>query len=218
MHESWKKALAPEFQKPYFKTLADFVTNERRNHTVYPPEGEVFNALKLTPLGNTKVVILGQDPYHGAGQAHGLSFSVKPGVPVPPSLVNIYKELKSDLGIPTPTHGHLIRWAERGVLLLNSVLTVRAHDPGSHAEHGWETFTDAVVQVLNERPVPMVFLLWGKHAQRKGSVIDRARHTVLEAAHPSPFSASNGFFGSRPFSATNQILGVTGIDPINWEP
>jgi uracil-DNA glycosylase len=218
MHPSWKTALAAEFRKDYFNSLVDFVNAERRSYTVYPAEGEVFTALKTTPFGEVKVVILGQDPYHGPGQAHGLAFSVKPGVAPPPSLVNIYKELKDDMGIVPSREGHLLRWAQRGVLLLNTTLTVRANEPGSHQGHGWEDFTDAVIRALNERVVPVVFLLWGKHARQKVTLIDRARHTIFEAAHPSPMSASNGFFGSRPFSAANEMLGVTGMGAIDWQP
>jgi uracil-DNA glycosylase len=215
---SWKQALAGEFKKDYFPKLVAFVETERRNHTVYPPEGQVFTALKVTPLDSAKVVILGQDPYHGPGQAHGLAFSVKPGVPVPPSLLNIYRELHDDMGIPPASHGNLSRWAARGVLLLNTTLTVRANSPGSHQGQGWEAFTDAVIRILSRRTMPLVFILWGRYARQKGVLIDHGRHKVFESAHPSPLSAANGFFGSKPFSSTNLALATTGMGPINWEP
>lgn len=216
MHPSWKQALANEFRQPYFRAIVEFVNGERRAHTVCPPEGEVFTALIRTPLDQVRVVILGQDPYHGPGQAHGLAFSVKPSVGIPPSLANIYKEMETDLGIPPTGHGHLASWADQGVLLLNSVLTVRAYEAGSHQGHGWETLTDAIVKVLNDRETPTVFILWGRHARQKGAIIDRARHVVIESSHPSPMSASNGFFGSRPFSQTNQALEARGLAPIDW--
>lgn len=216
MHPSWKRALADEFRQPYFRSLVEFVNGERRAHMVCPPEGEVFTALVRTPLDQVRVVILGQDPYHGPGQAHGLAFSVKPSVGIPPSLANIYKEMETDLGIPPAGHGHLASWADQGVLLLNSVLTVRAYEAGSHQGHGWETLTDAIVKVLNDRETPMVFILWGRYARQKGMIIDRDKHEVIESSHPSPMSASNGFFGSRPFSQANRALEARGLAPVDW--
>jgi len=213
---SWKKVLAKEFKKPYFRQLTEFVSDERRNHVVFPPSDDMFNAFKVTPYEKANVLILGQDPYHNAGQAHGLCFSVKPGVSSPPSLANIFKELSADVGCGVPGHGSLLRWAEQGVFLLNSVLTVRAHEPGSHQNKGWETFTDAVIAALNEREIPVVFVLWGKYARDKKPLIDGSRHTILESAHPSPLSAHQGFFGSRPFSKINTALEKSGLDPIDW--
>lgn len=215
MDESWKQRLGAEFQKPYFLKLAEFVREERQRHTVFPGPGDVFNAYKATPWDKVEVVILGQDPYHGAGQAHGLSFSVLPGMKPPPSLQNIFKELHADLGVPIPKHGHLLPWAERGVFLLNATLTVRAHEAGSHQGQGWETFTDATIRLLSERGQPVVFILWGKYARDKKSLID-SRHTIIESAHPSPMSASNGFFGSKPFSKVNEALVRIGSPPIDW--
>jgi uracil-DNA glycosylase len=217
MDSSWKTALAAEFRKDYFPRLVDFINFERRNYTVYPAEGDVFTAMKATPFENVKVVILGQDPYHGSGQAHGLSFSVKKGVPLPPSLVSIYKELETDVGSKPPGHGCLTQWAERGVLLLNTTLTVRAGDPGSHQGHGWEEFTDAAIKALNERRAPVVFILWGTPARQKAALIDRAKHSVIESVHPSPRSAFGGFFGSKPFSSANRRLMATGMGPIEWQ-
>lgn len=217
MHDSWKERLAGEFKKDYFPKLVDFVQTERRSHAVFPPEGEVFTALKLTPFGAATVVLLGQDPYHGPGQAHGLSFSVKPGVPVPPSLANIYKELASDVGFKPPAHGNLTPWAEQGVLLLNTTLTVRAHEPASHAGRGWETFTDAIIRALANDSKPVVFILWGKHAQKKVGLINASVHTIIQSAHPSPMSAFSGFFGSKPFSETNRALVAAGHPPIDWQ-
>jgi uracil-DNA glycosylase len=215
MHESWKQHLAGEFQKPYFLQLAEFVREERKKHTIFPAAGDVFQAYELTPYDKANVVILGQDPYHGAGQAHGLSFSVMPNVKAPPSLQNIFKELKSDLGIPTPKQGFLAYWAAGGVMLLNATLTVRAHEPGSHQGKGWETFTDETIRVLNRREQPVVFVLWGKYARDKKALID-TRHTIIESAHPSPMSAHNGFFGSKPFSKVNAALEKNGLPPIDW--
>lgn len=212
----WMEILKDEFEKPYFEQLNRFLEEEYDNETIYPSENEVFSAFHLTPYEKTKVVILGQDPYHGAGQAHGLSFSVKPGVKVPPSLKNIYKELHSDVGCETPDHGYLIRWAEQGVLLLNTVLTVREGKPNSHKGKGWENFTDQVIQALNQREKPIVFILWGRHAQEKKALITSSHHLIIEAAHPSPFSAKRGFFGSKPFSKTNQFLVEMGMEPIDW--
>jgi len=217
LHESWKEALADEFQQPYFRDLKAFLQQERQaGHTFYPPGPLIFNALDSTPFDQVKVVILGQDPYHGPGQAHGLSFSVPRGVQPPPSLANIFKELHADLGVPVPSHGNLEAWAQQGVLLLNATLTVRAHQAASHQNKGWETFTDAIVRVLNERREGLVFVLWGRSAKDKGKIIDRSRHHVLAAAHPSPLSAHNGFFGCRHFSAINRYLAERGVAPINW--
>lgn len=217
MHPSWKTALSAEFRKEYFTKLVDFVNAERRNYTVFPPEGDVFNAMKTTTFEDVKVVILGQDPYPGPGQAHGLSFSVKKGVPLPGSLLNIYKELETDVGFKPPGHGCLQDWAQRGVLLLNTVLTVRAHEPNSHEGHGWEELTDAAIKALVTRPKPVVFILWGANARKKTAFIDRTRHTVIESVHPSPRSAQTGFFGSKPFSQANQMLDVTGMGKIDWQ-
>lgn len=217
MHASWKEALTSELDKAYFLQLLQFVQHERSQATVYPPVGQVFTALDITPLDDVKVLILGQDPYHRSGQAHGLCFSVpKDTLPIPPSLQNIYKELRSDLGIEPPLHGNLARWAEQGVLLLNSVLTVRAHEAGSHQGQGWESFTDAVIKLLSDRGRPMVFVLWGRYARDKAGFIDAERHTIIESAHPSPMSASNGFFGSKPFSKINEALRAYGEMPIDW--
>jgi len=213
---SWKQVLASEFEKPYFKELTDFVRQEYQSSTVYPPGSYIFNAFEHCPFDKVKVVILGQDPYHEPGQAHGLSFSVQDGIPFPPSLVNIFKELGSDLGKPTPTSGNLLRWADQGVLLLNATLTVRAHMAGSHQNHGWETFTDAVIHKLAENRSHLVYILWGSYAQKKGTFIDATRNLVLKSAHPSPLSAYRGFFGSKPFSKANDYLIVTGQEPIDW--
>lgn len=215
-NNDWDALLQEEIKKPYFEELSLKIAEEYLEHTVYPPQEDIFRALKQTPYERTKVVILGQDPYHGQGQAEGLSFSVKPGVRIPPSLHNIYKELSADLGIPAPSHGSLMHWANQGVLLLNAVLTVREGQPNSHKGLGWETFSDAVIAKLNERTTPMVFILWGSYAQKKGAFIDRTRHSVLESAHPSPLAARRGFFGSHPFSASNAFLKEQGIEPIDW--
>jgi len=214
--KSWRPHLGPETGKPYFQALRDFVDRERKAHTVYPPEDEVFSALELTPWSEVKVMILGQDPYHGPGQAHGLAFSVRPGVPLPPSLRNIFKELKSELGCPIPDNGSLIPWAKQGVLLLNAVLTVRDGEPNSHKGKGWETFTDAAIRAVNEREQRVVFILWGGYAAKKEALIDAGRHTVLKAAHPSPLSAKRGFFGSRPFGTANAALEESGQAPVDW--
>lgn len=218
LEPEWKGALAPEFLSPYMQSLRDFLAQEKQaGKTIYPPGPEVFNALNTTPLSQVKVVILGQDPYHGAGQAHGLCFSVRRGVMLPPSLQNIYREIQSDLGIPPARHGELTHWAEQGVLLLNSVLTVQAGMAASHQGRGWETFTDAVVKVLNEQRENLVFLLWGSYAQRKGRIIDTRRHLVLRAAHPSPLSANRGdWFGCHHFSQANHYLEAHGHAPIDW--
>ncbi|MEZ4302417.1 MAG: uracil-DNA glycosylase [Polyangiaceae bacterium] len=213
---SWRAVLAGELEKPYFKDLSRFVDEERRAHEVFPPEREVFSAFALTPFDRVRVLLLGQDPYHDNGQAHGLCFSVKPGVKPPPSLRNMYKELQTDIpGFTPPAHGFLQRWAEQGILLLNAVLTVRAHAPASHAGHGWETFTDAVIGKLNARPAPLVFCLWGGYAQKKKKLITAPQHITLQAAHPSPLSAKK-FFGSRPFSRINEALASLGQPPIDW--
>jgi uracil-DNA glycosylase len=213
---SWRAVLADEFQKPYFRQLQEFVTAERRTHTVFPPEEDVFNAFRYTPYDQVKVLLLGQDPYHGDGQAHGLCFSVRPGVKPPPSLVNIFKELHNDLGCRIPDNGYLVPWAKQGVMLLNAVLTVRAHEPNSHKGQGWETFADAAIRALNDREQPVIFLLWGAYAQKKQQLIDAGRHPILTAAHPSPLSAKK-FFGSKPFSRTNQALVELGEQPIDWQ-
>jgi uracil-DNA glycosylase len=215
--ESWLPALAEETTKPYYEQLYRFIGEERRKYKVYPPGEDVFNALRYTPLERVRVVIIGQDPYHDENQAHGLSFSVRPGVPPPPSLVNIFKELRDDVGFRIPNNGYLVPWAEQGVLLLNAVLTVRAHQANSHQGKGWEQFTDSVLQAVNAKASRVVFLLWGSYAQRKAEWIDRDRHTVLKAPHPSPLSASRGFFGCRHFSKTNAELKAAGLPAIDWQ-
>lgn len=216
LEQSWKKLLNEEFEKPYFQTLSEFIHREYQTNTVYPSPKFIFNALDSLPVNKVKVVILGQDPYHGPGQAHGLSFSVPDGISFPPSLQNIYKEINTDLGKPLPTSGNLDRWVKQGVLLLNSTLTVRAHQAGSHQNHGWEQFTDAIIHQLADTRDHLVFILWGNYAQRKGSFIDNHRHLVIRSPHPSPLSAHNGFFGSKPFSQTNKYLEEHGEKPINW--
>lgn len=216
IEESWKKILAPEFEKDYFIKLTDFVRQEYHTTTVYPPGRLIFNAFNLCPYNKVKVVIIGQDPYHGPGQAHGLCFSVNDGVPFPPSLQNIFKEIHDDLGIPMPATGNLTRWAEQGVLLLNATLTVRAHQAGSHQHKGWEEFTDAAIRALAEQREHLVFILWGSYAQKKGAFIDRNKHLVLASVHPSPLSAYNGFFGNKHFSRANAYLTEHGETPINW--
>lgn len=212
----WEPIVAAETQKPYFVTLQEFVRSERQHHQVFPPEDEVFEALKLTSYSETKVVILGQDPYHGDGQAHGLAFSVREGAAQPPSLRNIMKELSDDLGFAVPQSGSLNRWARQGVLLLNTTLTVRAHEPASHHGYGWEQFTDRIISAVNEKSDRCVFLLWGAHAQKKRSLITQDHHVVLESAHPSPLSARRGFFGSKPFSQTNTALREAQRGEIDW--
>jgi uracil-DNA glycosylase len=212
----WNPVLRGEFDKPYWKELTAFVAGERARGHVYPPHEDVFAALHLTPYADVRCLILGQDPYHGHGQAHGLCFSVRPGVPPPPSLVNILKELHDDLGCPIPDHGCLDEWARRGVLLLNAVLTVRARQAASHAGKGWETFTDEVIRAVNAKDERVVFILWGGYARKKRGLIDTSRHTVIESAHPSPLSAHNGFLGSRPFSKANAALEAAGREPIEW--
>ena len=217
LQPNWQAALRRELDGPYMADLREFLNAEMAaGHQVFPPAAEWFAALNLTPLDRVRVVILGQDPYHGAGQAHGLCFSVKPGVRVPPSLVNIYKELESDLGIPRAPHGYLRHWAEQGVLLLNTTLTVRMGSAASHAGRGWERFTDAVIRLIDAAPQPVVFMLWGAHAQKKAAFVDGTRHCVLRSAHPSPLSARGGFFGSRPFSQANEFLAAHGRAPIDW--
>jgi uracil-DNA glycosylase len=212
----WKSRLLPEFEKEYFVRLAGFIKDEYRNFSIYPPGGLIFNAFDICPFEKVKAVIIGQDPYHGPGQAHGLCFSVKDGVEFPPSLINIFKEINSDLDLPRPMSGDLTRWARQGVLLLNATLTVRAHQAGSHQKKGWEEFTDHVINVLNSEKMNIVFFLWGAYAQKKGESIDRSRHLVLESVHPSPLSASKGFFGNRHFSRCNDYLVSNGIEPIDW--
>lgn len=212
----WNPVLARELAQPYWAELQAFVAAERARGRVYPPADEVFAALHLTPFADTRVMILGQDPYHGPGQAHGLCFSVRRGVPVPPSLANIFKELRTDVGVEPPGHGCLEGWARQGVLLLNATLTVRAGAAASHQGKGWERFTDQVIRAVNAKDTPVVFVLWGASARRKRDLIDIARHTVIESAHPSPLSASNGFFGSRPFSRINAALEDAGHPPIDW--
>ena len=215
--ESWLPYLGVETEQPYFSKLRDFVAEERENFNVFPPEPDVFNALQYTPHEHANVFLLGQDPYHDAGQAHGLCFSVRPGVATPPSLVNIFKELKTDLGCRIPNNGCLVPWARQGVVMLNAVLTVRAHAANSHKGKGWETFTDAALRAVNAKETPAVFVLWGGYAQKKLPLIDTTRHIVVQSAHPSPLSAHNGFLGSRPFSKINAALTAAGKPPIDWQ-
>lgn len=212
----WFELYQTAERQPYFQQLQRFLTTEYAEKTIYPPREIIFKALELTPFESVKVVILGQDPYHGADQAEGLSFSVKSGLPVPPSLRNIYKEMADDLAVTVPADGSLNSWATQGVLLLNTVLTVRAHQPNSHKQQGWETFTDSLISALNEREQPVVFILWGKPAQQKRLQIDTDRHFIIEGPHPSPLSSYRGFFGSKPFSQTNTILESIGVEPIDW--
>ncbi|HIW21522.1 MAG TPA: uracil-DNA glycosylase [Candidatus Dorea intestinavium] len=215
--DDWKEALKEEYKKPYYKELYQRVMTEYQTRQIFPPKEELFSAFHLTPLKAVKVVILGQDPYHNEGQAHGLSFSVKKGVKIPPSLVNIYKELADDLGCSIPSHGNLEKWAKEGVLLLNTVLTVRAHEANSLQGIGWEQFTDAVIKVLNKEDRPIIFILWGAPAGKKSAMLDNPKHLILKAPHPSPLSAYRGFFGSKPFSKTNQFLVENKIKPIDWQ-
>lgn len=216
IEESWSRELKDEFERPYFKELVDFIKEEYSSTTVYPPAKLIFNAFDSCPFDKVKVVILGQDPYHGPNQAHGLCFSVNDGVAFPPSLVNIFKEIESDLGISIPNSGNLTRWSNQGVLLLNATLTVRAHQAGSHQNKGWETFTDSVIRILSERKKDIVFMLWGSYAQKKGAVIDKSKHLVLKAVHPSPLSAYRGFLGCKHFSIANQYLNKQELSPILW--
>ena len=216
IEKSWKEILEAEFSKDYFKSLTDFVRNEYANHKIYPPARLIFSAFDHCSFNDVKVVIIGQDPYHGEGQANGLCFSVSNGVKMPPSLINIFKEISTDLKQPIPETGNLERWADQGVLLLNATLTVRASSPGSHQNRGWEEFTDAAITALNELKENLVFILWGAYAQRKGEFIDGQRHFVIKSAHPSPFSVHRGFFGSRPFSRTNRFLESKALEPIAW--
>lgn len=216
IEDSWKEALSEEFEKPYFAELTNFVRSEYKTRQIFPPGKEIFNAFNLCSFNDVKVVIIGQDPYHGPGQAHGLCFSVLDGVDFPPSLRNIFKEINSDMGTPIPKSGNLTRWAEQGVFLLNATLTVRAHTAGSHQKKGWETFTDAVIKTIANKKEHVVFLLWGAYAQRKAELIDRSKHFILESVHPSPLSASRGFFGNHHFSLTNKYLSEKGKEPIKW--
>ena len=213
----WANMLKDEFNKDYYRELYTFVKAEYNSTTVYPSSKDLFNAFEYTPFENVKVVILGQDPYHEPGQAHGLSFSVKPGVPAPPSLVNIYKELSDDLGCFIPDNGYLVKWAKQGVLLLNTVLTVRAHDANSHKGRGWEQFTDSVIKAVNKKDTPVVFILWGAPAGRKADMLDASKHMIIKSPHPSPLSSYRGFFGSKPFSKANDFLIKNGIEPIDWQ-
>ncbi len=217
MSSSWQLALKPEFAKPYYKKLYDFVNEEYNTKQIFPPGEDIFNAFSFTPLEDVKVVILGQDPYHNEGQAHGLCFSVNKGVEIPPSLVNIYQEIHDDLGCDIPDHGNLTEWAKQGVLLLNTVLTVRAHQANSHRNMGWEQFTDAAIHILNDVDRPIVFMLWGRPAQEKENILNNPKHLVLKAPHPSPLSAYRGFFGCRHFSKCNDFLRANGIEPIDWQ-
>lgn len=215
--DTWYQVLKEEFEKPYFQQLKEFLVAEKKSHVIYPPGPLIFNAFNFTPFDQVKVVLIGQDPYHGPGQAEGLSFSVPRGIKPPPSLVNIYKEIKADLGLEPPSHGHLGAWAKQGVLLLNAVLTVRAGQPGSHRGKGWELFTDQVIHLLSEQREHLVFFLWGKYAQEKAALINESKHLVLRAAHPSPYSAASGFFGCKHFSKANAYLESHGIQPIHWK-
>ncbi len=217
IQNDWLEPLNPEFRKPYYAELFQFVKEEYAARKVFPPADDIFNAFHLTPLSQVKVVILGQDPYHNDGQAHGLCFSVKPDVDVPPSLVNIYQELHDDLGCDIPNNGYLTKWAEQGVLMLNTVLTVRAHQANSHRGKGWEEFTDAAIRILNEQDRPIVFILWGSPAQKKAAMLHNPKHLILKSPHPSPLSAYRGFFGSRPFSQTNEFLERNGLEPVDWQ-
>lgn len=214
--DEWKNALSEELEKPYFKAMWEQISEEYKTREIFPPKDEVFNAFNYAPLSKVKCVIIGQDPYHNVGQAHGLCFSVKPGVAIPPSLANIYKELHEDVDFQIPDNGYLEKWAKQGILMLNTVLTVRAHEANSHKEMGWERFTDAVIKILNEQKRPIVYLLWGTPAQRKASKLDNTKHLLLKAPHPSPLSAYRGFFGCRHFSKTNEFLTENGLEPIDW--
>lgn len=213
----WLNEIGEEFKKPYYKDLYEFVKNEYIDYTIYPEADDVFKTFQLTQVKDLKVVILGQDPYHNVGQAHGLCFSVKPGVNIPPSLVNIYKELEDDLGCKIPNNGYLVKWAKQGVLMLNTVLTVRAHQANSHKGKGWERFTDAVIEAVNKQDKAIVFILWGSLARRKKAMLNNPKHLIIEAPHPSPLSSYRGFFGSKPFSKTNEFLKEHNIEPIDWQ-
>lgn len=217
LNNDWEAHLEQEFAQPYYLQLREFLVGEYNRGTVFPDKYDIFNALHYTSLADTKVVILGQDPYHGPGQAHGLSFSVKEGVPTPPSLQNMFKELRDDLGFNIPNNGYLLKWAQQGVLLLNTVLTVRAHEANSHKGQGWERFTDKVIETINRKDEPVVFLLWGSHAQKKAELITNRKHLQLRSPHPSPLSAHRGFFGSRPFSRANEFLKANGRGEIDWQ-
>ncbi|MDM8313347.1 uracil-DNA glycosylase [Clostridium cadaveris] len=217
LKNDWKDLLEDEFKSSYYLNLRKFLISEYKSNIVYPNMYDIFNALHYTPYNKVKVVILGQDPYHGPNQAHGLSFSVKPGVPAPPSLVNIYKELHTDLNCYIPNNGYLKKWADQGILLLNAVLTVRASEANSHRNKGWENFTNKIIELVNSKTEPVVFILWGKNAQEKQALITNPIHHIIKSVHPSPLSASRGFFGSRPFSKTNEYLKADGIDPIDWQ-
>lgn len=213
----WAPALSPEYKKEYYKNLFNFIGSEHASHQIFPPGDDIFNAFHLTPLKDVKCVIIGQDPYHEFGQAHGLCFSVKPGVDIPPSLVNIYKELETDLGCYIPNNGYLVKWASQGVLMLNAVLTVRAHQAASHQGKGWEQFTDAAIRIVNEQDRPIVFLLWGSFAQKKAEMLTNPKHLILKAPHPSPLSAYRGFFGCGHFSRANAFFEENGVEPIDWQ-
>lgn len=217
IENDWLLEIGEEFKKPYYTELYQFIKEEYSKMLIFPNSDDIFNAFHLTPLSDVKVVILGQDPYHNDRQAHGLCFSVKPGVDVPPSLVNIYKELESDMGCSIPNNGYLTKWAEQGILMLNTVLTVRAHQANSHQGRGWEQFTDSVIQAVNKQDRPIVFILWGKPAQTKKKMLNNPKHLIIEAPHPSPLSAHRGFFGSKPFSKTNEFLVQNGLEPIDWQ-
>ncbi|PFN28202.1 uracil-DNA glycosylase [Bacillus cereus] len=217
LKNDWGPLLAPEFEKEYYQSLVGFLKEEYETHVIYPKKEDIFNALEYTSYENTKVVILGQDPYHGPNQAHGLSFSVQPGVKTPPSLLNMYKELRDEYGYEIPNNGYLVKWAEQGVLLLNTVLTVRQGEANSHKGKGWERFTDRVIELLNEREKPVIFILWGRHAQAKKKLITNKNHHIIESVHPSPLSARRGFFGSKPYSKVNTILVNMGERQIDWE-
>lgn len=217
LKNDWQEILEDEFEKDYYKELRKLLIEEYRNYEVFPKAEDIFNAFNYTPYSKLKVLILGQDPYHNVGQAHGLAFSVREGVKVPPSLKNIYKELNADLGVEIPSMGYLKNWTKQGIMLLNTTLTVRAHQPMSHSKIGWEIFTDAVIKKINEKEEPVVFILWGNHARKRKSLITNDRHLIIEGPHPSPFSANRGFFGSRPFSRANEFLKENGIEPPTWE-
>jgi len=217
MHKSWKPYLMDEFEKPYFKSLVSFVKEQYSNHTCFPPGNQIFNAMEYCHFNDVKVVIIGQDPYHGNGQANGLCFSVNDGFKHPPSLINIFKEIENDLGVPYPESGNLLRWAKQGVLLLNATLTVRAHEAGSHQGKGWEIFTDAIIKIISENKNNVVFLLWGNYAKKKRKLIDTQKHTILESGHPSPLSANRGlWFGNKNFSKTNFLLEQAFEEPVTW--